>query len=240
MSENVTALRRKKLLELSRSLGVEFNDLGLLNQALTHTSYANEAKAATAHNERLEYLGDAVLELATSTYLYRHFPELPEGELTKMRAGIVCSESLAQLARSLGLGAYLRLGHGEALSGGGDRQTNLEDAFEAVIGAVYEDQGWDIAEAYVLRVLQGEFEKAAELHEDILPDYKTALQELVQKKPGREIVYREAGESGPDHAKVFRSRVCINGRIMGEGAGKSKKAAEQQAARQALAVICKE
>lgn len=237
MSKALTSRRRQELLVLAGTLGLDFRNLSLFDQALTHTSYANEARQPKPHNERLEYLGDAVLELAVSTYLYRHLTELPEGELTKIRAGIVCSESLARLARGLHLGEYLLMGRGETLSGGGDRQTNLEDAFEAVIGAVYEDQGWEPAEAYVLRVLKGELEKALELHENILLDYKTTLQELVQKKQNQEIVYQEAGESGPDHAKVFKSRVCINGKVMGEGLGHSKKAAEQEAARQALSAF---
>lgn len=237
MSKALTSRRRQELLVLAGTLGLDFRNLSLFDQALTHTSYANEARQPKPHNERLEYLGDAVLELAVSTYLYRHLTELPEGELTKIRAGIVCSESLARLARGLHLGEYLLMGRGETLSGGGDRQTNLEDAFEAVIGAVYEDQGWETAEAYVLRVLKGELEKALELHENILLDYKTTLQELVQKKQNQEIVYQEAGESGPDHAKVFKSRVCINGKVMGEGLGHSKKAAEQEAAKQALSAF---
>jgi len=236
---SLTENRRQELKALAQELGIEFHDLEIFNQALTHTSYANEAKMPTKHNERLEFLGDAVLELATSTYLYQQFPELPEGELTKIRASIVRSETLARLAQGLDFGEHLLLGHGERLCGGQGRRTNLEDAFEAVIGAVYVDQGWEKARDYVLRELAGEFAQAEALHDAILMDYKTTLQELVHKKPNQEIEYQEAGASGPDHAKVFTSRVLINGRAMGEGSGRSKKAAEQQAARQAWEKLTK-
>ena len=234
MEHSLSGKRRAELIALSRKLGVEFRDLRLLDQALTHTSFANEAKRETAHNERLEFLGDAVLELASSTYLYRHFPKLPEGELTKIRASIVRSETLAGLARGLNFGEYLLLGHGEELGGGRARQTNLEDAFEAVIGAIYEDQGWEVAQDYVLRQLAEQFAEAAQVGE-IMTDYKTTFQELVHRDPDKVITYEEAGESGPPHARTFTSRVLVDGKILGEGSGRSKKAAEQQAAKMALA-----
>lgn len=227
--------RRQQLLTLSERLGVKFHDIGLLDQALTHTSYANESKRNTAHNERLEFLGDAVLELASSTYLYEHFPEMPEGELTKTRASIVCSMTLASLASNLHLGDYLLLGRGEEMGGGRTRQTNLEDVFEAVIGAVYLDQGWETAQDYVVRQLSGEFEKVE--HGAILKDYKTILQEIVFRKEGQSIDYELVSESGPDHAKEFTFRVRVTGRAMGEGTGHSKKEAEQHAARVALEKI---
>jgi len=217
--------RRQQLLALSERLGVTFHDIALLDQALTHTSYANESKRNTAHNERLEFLGDAVLELASSTYLYEHFPEMPEGELTKTRASIVCSTTLAKLAT----------GRGEEMGGGRTRQTNLEDVFEAVIGAVYLDQGWEAAQAYVVRQLRGEFENAE--HGAILKDYKTILQEIVFRKEGQSIAYELVSESGPDHAKEFTFRVRVTGKVMGEGTGHSKKEAEQHAARRALEKI---
>ena len=227
--------RRQQLLVLSERLGVTFHDIALLDQALTHTSYANESKRNTAHNERLEFLGDAVLELASSTYLYAHFPNLPEGELTKTRASIVCSTTLAKLATGLHLGDYLLLGCGEEMGGGRTRQTNLEDVFEAVIGAVYLDQGWEAAQAYVVRQLRGEFENAE--HGAILKDYKTILQEIVFRKEGQSIAYELVSESGPDHAKEFTFRVRVTGKVMGEGTGHSKKEAEQHAARRALEKI---
>ena len=228
-----SAARKGELLALAQRLGVTFHDIGLLHTALIHTSYANEAQGRVAHNERLEFLGDAVLELAASTYLYSHFPTLPEGELTKTRASIVCSAALAKIAARLGLGEYLLLGHGEEMSGGRARTTNLEDAFEAVLGAIYLDQGWETARDYALRQLAPEFDQVR--HGENLQDYKTLLQELVQKTPGSTIAYELLEATGPDHAKHYRYAVVINGKTCGEGEGSSKKEAEQQAARMALA-----
>lgn len=228
-----SAARKGELLALAQRLGVTFHDIGLLHTALVHTSYANEAQGRVAHNERLEFLGDAVLELASSTYLYTHFPSLPEGELTKTRASIVCSAALAKIAARLGLGEYLFLGHGEEMSGGRARTTNLEDAFEAVLGAIYLDQGWETARDYALRQLAPEFDQVR--HGENLQDYKTLLQELVQKTPGSTIAYELLEATGPDHAKHYRYAVVINGKTCGEGEGSSKKEAEQQAARMALA-----
>ncbi|WP_418870935.1 ribonuclease III [Selenomonas bovis] len=228
-----SAARKGELLALAQRLGVTFHDIGLLHTALIHTSYANEAQGRVAHNERLEFLGDAVLELASSTYLYTHFPTLPEGELTKTRASIVCSAALAKIAARLGLGEYLLLGHGEEMSGGRARTTNLEDAFEAVLGAIYLDQGWETARDYALRQLAPEFDQVR--HGENLQDYKTLLQELVQKTPGSTIAYELLEATGPDHAKHYRYAVIIDGKTCGEGEGSSKKEAEQQAARMALA-----
>ena len=233
MSEILSEERREELKALSGKLGVSFRNLALLDRALTHTSYANEAKRKTDHNERLEFLGDAVLELASSTYLYGHFKHLPEGELTKIRASIVRSETLASLAKDLGLGEHLLLGRGEEMGGGRERQTNLEDAFEAVIGAIYEDQGWEIAQDYVVRQLAHQFQQASRVGE-IMTDYKTTFQELVHKDPDKVIAYEETGESGPAHERTFTSRVLVDGVPYGEGSGRSKKAAEQQAAKAAL------
>ena len=232
--ENIRSESRKQELEvLAKSLGVEFRDISLLQQALTHTSFANESKGDIVHNERLEFLGDAVLELASSTYLYAHFPEMPEGQLTKTRASIVCSATLAKLAAGLHLGDYLLLGHGEEMGGGRTRQTNLEDTFESVIGAVYLDRGWDVAKDYVMRQLAPEFEKAS--RGAILKDYKTILQERVYQKGGQSVAYELVEEIGPDHDKSFTFQVRITGKVMGQGTGHSKKEAEQQAAREALA-----
>lgn len=228
-----SAARKGELFALAQRLGVTFHDIGLLHTALVHTSYANEAQGRVAHNERLEFLGDAVLELASSTYLYTHFPRLPEGELTKTRASIVCSAALAKIAARLGLGEYLLLGHGEEMSGGRKRTTNLEDAFEAVLGAIYLDQGWEVARDYALRQLAPEFEQVR--HGENLQDYKTLLQELVQKTPGSIIAYELLEATGPDHAKHYRYAVVIDGKTCGEGEGSSKKEAEQQAAQRALA-----
>ena len=232
--ENIRSESRKQeLKELAKSLGVEFRDISLLQQALTHTSFANESKGDIVHNERLEFLGDAVLELASSTYLYAHFPDMPEGQLTKTRASIVCSATLAKLAAGLHLGDYLLLGHGEEMGGGRTRQTNLEDTFESVISAVYLDRGWDVAKDYVMRQLAPEFEKASRAA--ILKDYKTILQERVYQKEGQSVAYELVEEIGPDHDKSFTFQVRITGKVMGQGTGHSKKEAEQQAAREALA-----
>lgn len=154
---NLSEERRKKLLDLACCLGVKFDNIKLLNQALTHTSYANEAKDHSLHNERLEFLGDAVLELASSTYLFKTFNQMPEGEMTKARASVVCETSLAKLATKLNVGEYLLLGKGERLTGGQQRPSILADAFESIIGAIYIDQGWQVAYEYVLDKLNEEF-----------------------------------------------------------------------------------
>lgn len=232
MTYEMTEERRAELVRLSGQIGVSFHDLSFLDEALTHPSYTNEKKDAITHNERLEFLGDAVLELASSTYLYVRFPDCTEGELTKMRASLVQSETLARLARQLDLGSYLRLGRGELLGGGADRQNNLENAFEAVIGAVYLDRGWEMAQDYVARQLASEATLVRRSH--VSHDYKTALQEHIQQKRHASIAYELIGETGPDHDKRFTTRVLIAGQAMGEGTGRSKKEAEQQAAAAAL------
>ena len=232
MAYEMTEERRAALVRLSVHMNVTFDNISLLDEALTHPSYTNEAKDAISHNERLEFLGDAVLELASSTYLYAHFPDCTEGELTKMRASLVQSETLARLARQLDLGSYLLLGRGELLGGGTDRQNNLENAFEAVIGAVYLDGGWEMAQDYVTRQLASELPLVQRSH--VSHDYKTALQEHIQQKRHVSISYELIGETGPDHDKRFTTRVLIAGEAMGEGTGRSKKEAEQQAAAAAL------
>ena len=185
----------------------------------------------------IDFFGDAVLELASSTYLYTHFPKLPEGELTKTRASIVCSATLAKIAGRLGLGDYLLLGHGEEMGGGRTRTTNLEDTFEAVLGAVYLDQGWEIARDYALRELAPEFENA-ELGK-LVKDYKTMLQEVVQQRPDSTIAYELLEASGPDHCKHYVFAVKIDGKVCGKGEGPSKKEAEQRAAEVALKKLTK-
>ena len=228
MAYEMTAERRAELVRLSLHMGVSFDNFAFLDEALTHPSYANEAKDVVAHNERLEFLGDAVLELASSTYLYARFPDCSEGELTKMRASLVQSDTLARLARGLDLGSYLRLGRGELLGGGAERQNNLENAFEAVIGAVYLDRGWEAARDYVARQLAAEVQLVQRTH--VMRDYKTMLQEHIQQKRHVTISYELIGETGPDHDKRFTILVRIGGEPMGEGTGRSKKEAEQHAA----------
>ncbi len=233
MTENLSAGRRKSLLRLSERLGVVFHDLSLLDQALTHTSYANESvRRKVVHNERLEFLGDAVLELATSTYLFKQFPMMPEGDLTKARASVVCEAALHRRASEMDLGEYLLLGHGEEVTGGRERPSILADAFEAVVGALYVDQGWQEASGYVLRQLRQELVEVGQGQS--IKDYKTILQELIQRHPGQRIVYELLSAEGPDHAKVFTVAVRVNGLAYGVGTGRSKKAAEQHAAQQAL------
>ena len=235
MAYEMAAERRAELVRLSVHMGVSFDNIALLDEALTHPSYTNEAKDVIAHNERLEFLGDAVLELASSTYLYALFPDCSEGELTKMRASLVQSETLARLARQLDLGSYLRLGRGELHNGGAERQNNLENAFEAVIGAVYLDGGWAAARDYVARQLAAEAQLVQRTH--VTRDYKTTLQEHIQQKRHATISYELIGESGPDHDKRFTTLVRIDGQPMGEGTGRSKKEAEQHAAEAALSRI---
>lgn len=231
---NVLDKRREKALKLLCSaLGLEFNDINLLHQALTHTSFANECKQLHfGHNERLEFLGDAVLDLIISEYLFCSFPLLPEGELTKARANTVCEQTLAKRSSELGIGQYLLLGKGESLSGGRKRISILADAFEAVIGAVYLDSSYSKTSEFVLKQLQQSLmlvEKG-----DYVKDYKTLLQESVQKNGDATVLYKVIEESGPDHDKLFKVTVLINNDNLGLGQGKSKKEAEQHAAQQAL------
>lgn len=225
--------RKNALREIAAKIGLEFGDWNLLHQALTHTSYANEIKRThVEHNERLEFLGDAVLELVVSTYLFKHFAQLPEGELTKARASIVCESTLAKRAAALQIGSYLLFGKGELTTGGPERASILADAFEAVIGAIYLDHGFSAAYDFVTKQLDGDFQSIEAGR--YLQDYKTVLQEIVQKQSGRKISYCLLDESGPDHNKCFRIAVCIQGEACGTGEGRSKKEAEQSAARQAL------
>ena len=227
--------RRAELIKFSEVLGVEFNDIELLNTALTHTSYANEKERQIPDNEKLEFLGDAVLELASSTYLYKNFKDLSEGELTKTRASIVCQSTLSRLARKLNLGDILLLGRGEESNGGRERDSTLEDAFEAIIGAIYLDQGWPVAIDYVIRQLAPEFERARDGSNR--QDYKTVLQEIIQQNPESKIKYVELSVNGPDHMRSYEFAVNIDGKMYGKGSGRSKKMAEQQAAKETLELL---
>ena len=217
--------------KLEEKIGYQFHELRLLETALTHSSYANERHGEAESYERLEFLGDSILGLTAADFLYHHEPQLPEGRMTRLRAELVCEASLHRVALSLGLGAYMRLGRGEERTGGRERPSILADMVEAIIAALYLDGGMDVARRFVMeRVL-----KDAEIGEDHRgADYKTELQELVQQQPGQSIVYELIGESGPDHDKRFTFRVSINGAAAGEGSGRTKKEAEQMAARAAL------
>lgn len=220
--------------QLERELDIEWNDKSLLIQALTHSSYAHENKIhGMNHNQRLEFLGDAVLELAVSDYLYRKYPDYPEGMLTKVRAGVVCEPSLASVARELKLGTYLLIGKGEERSGGRERPSILADAMEALIGAVYMDQGLNKTFEFILAQLGSTIDKVVG-NGGINSDYKTQLQEMVQQKSENTLGYSIIEEKGPDHCKTFVAGVTYQGKLWGAGKGRTKKEAEQEAARNAL------
>lgn len=219
---------------LEEKLGYRFKNRALLENALQHSSYANEHRGAGMRsNERLEFLGDAVLGVVTADYLYKKHPDLPEGDLTRIRAALVCEGSLVQVAKSLDLGSYLKLGKGEAHGGGRARPSIQADAVEAMLAAVYLDGGIGQARKLIHDlVLTDEKEKTAAGR-----DFKTALQELVQRESGQVLAYRLTGESGPDHAKTFCMEVQLNGKTIGAGQGRSKKEAEQAAAKAAVASL---
>lgn len=206
-----------------------FKNKSLLELALTHSSYANESRTHTEYNERLEFLGDAVLQLVTSEKLYKEHPDMPEGRMSKQRAALVCEDALANYSKQINLGAFLLLGKGEENTGGRERPSILADAFEALIGAIFLDGGVENAKKFILRFLDDK-----DLH---LQDYKTLLQEIIQKNPGERLSYVVVGETGPDHDKSFDVEVKLNSNSIGKGFGKSKKAAEQQAAKEALELM---
>jgi|YelNatPaOPRAMG01_1025707.scaffolds.fasta_scaffold02371_1 ribonuclease-3 len=224
--------RRRKRLPVEELLGVTFRDPKLLSQALTHRSYAHEASLETGEtNERLEFLGDAVLDLVISDHLFRHYRDLDEGKLTRIRSYLVNMGSLAELAREMGLGEHVLLSRDERADGGAEKASIISDALEALIGAVYLDQGLEAARKMVLRIFGERLEEAA--RGDLDFDYKSRLQELAVKEKGVLPRYR-LREEGPDHCKVFHAVVYVGDRRMGSGSGTSKKEAEQAAARDAL------
>ena len=219
--------------ELEKKLNYTFRDPGLLGEALSHSSYANEHRSAGLRsNERLEFLGDSVLGFVTAEFLFLQHPDLPVGDLTRIRAALVCEQSLYEVARKLDLGRYLKLGRGEEAGGGRERTSILADATEAVFAAVYLDGGIGAASALIHRCLL-DAEKE-EVVEERRRDYKTALQELVQRQADQVLTYRMIGEEGPDHDKTFLAEVLLNGTQVGTGSGHSKKEAEQSAAKAAL------
>ena len=230
----IDAARRRALENFQHKLGVKFKNLELLNTALTHASYTKEHEDVPNY-ERMEFLGDAVLELASSIYLYENFKNLSEGELTVTRANVVRGTTLSKLAANLGVGNMLLLSYSEDSMGGRERSSNLEDAFEAIVAAIYLDQGWEVARDYVWRQLAPAFENVKV--GNVLPNYKSELQELIQQNSVNTIEYIEISESGPPHMKTFECAVKIDGRIYGTGVGKSKKLAEQMAAGEALKVL---
>ena len=221
---------------LEEKLGYRFTNRAFLENALTHSSYANENKAkGLQSNERLEFLGDSVLGMVVADYLFRTHPDLPEGDLTRTRAALVCEGSLVEVAQCLELGAYLKLGKGEEAGGGRERPSIIADAVEAVLAAVYLDGGIGAASALIHRCLL-DAEKE-EVVEERRRDYKTALQELVQRQADQVLTYHMTGEAGPDHDKTFQAEVQLNGLPIGAGSGHSKKEAEQAAAKAALETL---
>ena len=219
--------------DLQQTLGVAFKEPALLRQALVHSSYINENPAAVpGHNERLEFIGDAVLGLVAAEELYRAFPDLSEGELTRRRAALVRRDTLARVARSIDLGAFLFMGKGEESGGGRGKPTNLAGALEAVVAAVYLDTGLDAAGDMVARLFASEWPRLS--GPEAVIDFKSKLQELVQSRFQRTPAYRLVGEVGPHHDMVFTVEVDVNGEVLGSGSGRSKKLAETEAARAAL------
>ena len=225
----------KSIQQLQETIHYQFRNPVFLEVALTHSSYANEVKHQIKYNERQEFLGDAVLSIIVSDYLFNNYT-VPEGELTKLRAAIVCEKSLDVMANKIGLGQYLRLGHGEELTGGRTRPSIIADAFEALIAAIYLDSGIESARKFVLPFVTEMLE-----HEDSLSfkDYKTILQEIIQQNPEEKLVYKLVGEKGPDHDKRFLVDVMLNSNVIGRGEGRSKKNAEQMASKEALELMGK-
>lgn len=220
--------------DLEAAIGYKFKNITLLQNALTHSSYANEYfRDSLKSNERLEFLGDSVLGMVVAEHLYKTFPDRLEGDLTRMRADMVCEASLARIAEKINLGQYLLLGHGEEQSGGRNRPSILADAVESVLAACFLDGGMAAARSFIetfvlCNVPQSKLRNV---------DYKTALQELVQQKKNQQISYQLVGESGPDHNKSFWVEVTLNGTVVGKGTGSSKKRAEQDAARIAMETL---
>ncbi len=222
-------------MELEDKIGYHFKNKELLNTALTHSSYAKERKSQhIKYNERLEFLGDAVLSVIVSDYIFLHCPDLPEGELTKLRASLVCEKSLFEFAKKIDLGSFLVLSKGERKNGGAERPSIVSDAFEALIAAVYLDGGIEPATKHVLNFIIPAIKSSKKPQ---MKDYKTTLQEIIQKNPGERLEYVPVSESGPDHNKHFVFEVHLNSNVIGRGGGKSKKEAEQQAAREALELM---
>lgn len=229
-------MQQKKIELLEEKIGYCFRNKGLLTEALTHSSYANELKAKKQSvncNERLEFLGDSVLSVAVSEYIFNEYARLPEGELTQMRAAVVQSNALASYARAISLGDHLLLGHGEEKSQGRERRSTLEDAFEALVAAIYLDageNGFDEVKRFVLPFIKEELKNIRERHSDA----KTELQQLIQQAGGDFLEYVVIGEKGPDHKKEFEVIARLNSNVIGHGTGRSKREAEQNAAKEAL------
>ena len=223
-----------RLNEFEKKIGYTFKNKDLLFEALTHSSYANESKHRYRSNERLEFLGDSVLSIVVSEYLFETYTNYPEGELSKTRATLVCEKTLAAFARKIDLGEYIVFGKGELQNGGKERPSILSDAFEAVIAAIYLDGGLEAARKHIMKFLPKDVKEAVAKAYD---DYKTILQEIIQKNPEEAVEYKLVSESGPDHNKSFTVQVLLNSKVIGEGTASSKKHAEQLAAKQALELM---
>lgn len=231
----------KPLSELELRIGYRFHNDALLKKALIHSSHANESSSkspAIDCNERLEFLGDTVLSVIVSTYLFQHLPDLPEGNLSKLRSFTVCEKALAEYAAEIGLGEFLRLGKGEENNGGRERPSITSDAFEALIAAIYLDSGLEEARKFVLRFAIPHIEHL--LSEQITEDYKTALQQIVQQEQGEKLEYVLVGEEGPAHQRTFTMEARLNSNVIGCGKGSSKREAEQRAAKEALTLFGKQ
>ena len=219
--------------ELETKIEYTFKNRAFLEEALTHSSYANEQQGNVAYNERMEFLGDAVLSFVSAQYLYEKYPDMPEGRLSKLRSSLVCTQSLSSFAKEIKLGECLKMGRGETASGGAQRPSVLEDAFEALIAAIYLDGGIDEARKFILRFLSRE----VEMQHTNFKDYKSFLQEIIQQNPDEKLSYAVINTSGPDHDKRFEVELRLNSNVIGNGIGTSKKNAEQQAAKQALELM---
>jgi len=223
-------MNRKKISEFQKNIGYQFKQEALLRQALTHSSYAHEKNLKELmDNERLEFLGDAVLEVVSSEFLFKNHPEMNEGQMTKLRASLVCEQSLAACARQLDLGSFLLLGNGEDLTGGRERDSILSDAWEAIIGAMYLDGGFTSAKEFILKYVLTDIE-----HKKLFYDSKTMLQELIQNKYKQSLHYVLLSEEGPDHNKTFTVQAYMDDTPLETGRGRTKKAAEQNAAYRSL------
>lgn len=231
MQNNQLLKKFPQLKDCEKVIEYEFKNINLLFNALTHSSYAHDVKKCQS-NERLEFLGDSVLGFVVASHIYVNYPKYPEGDLTKLRASLVCEKTLGKFARQINLGNYLFLSKGELHSGGNKRSSILADAFESVIAAIYMDGGMDEARKFILRFVENEMKRANPLR-----DYKTQLQEIVQKSSQEILSYVLVNESGPAHDKHFVSQVLLNSNVIGKGGGKSKKESEQQAAREALELM---
>lgn len=224
----------ERLAAFEEKIGYSFKNKNLLHEALSHSSYANECKKGRSSNERLEFLGDSVLSIVISEHLFSHFKHLPEGDLTKIRASLVCEKALFEFSKQISLGEFILLGKGEENTGGRNRPSIVSDAFEAVIAAVFLDGGMEAAREYVLGFIPNDLDKNSAKK---LQDYKTILQEIIQRNPEEKVEYVLRSQSGPDHDRHFVVEVCLNTNVIGHGEGHSKKQAEQQAAKEALRLM---